>query len=364
MTKQQACEKWVGEFNAIPQSMIQALHNADIDGWQELTQPRVGDEVYHYPSNEIGEIVEVFQDHAQSKYNEFAVRIGDEIMECGVDDIAVERYSSLPAWGTMWSFGDGCDDHWLTSEEGVQIMSDHDFRIYEHDDFGYFFGIDGAGYNFYEQHWLPLYEARGLQWHDKEIENVELKVENVGAIDASKLYDYIQENFAVDGTASRLIRNILDHVEAQEFSDSKLAQHHLHALLDGAFGLTVEEILQFGAGLEPETVGGYRIIDRVVVDDLVFKLGYNPDAAQPYVTWRCSQDAPKDNYWGHYWQDKSTAQTDLLMRSDAARTNTPYDHTLLNEPRASLKSALKAGAERSKAEFNGTTLPTPPGDAR
>ncbi|MCL2447295.1 MAG: hypothetical protein FWD06_11070 [Oscillospiraceae bacterium] len=183
-------------------------------------------------------------------------------------------------------------------------------------------------------------------------------------MDANKLYDYIQENFSLDGTASRLVQNILDYVEAQEFSDTKLAQHHLHALLDGTFGLTKEEILQFGAGLEPETVGGYRIIDRVFVDDLVFKLGYNPNAAEPYATWRCNQDDPKDNYWGHYWPNKTIAQTDLLMRSDAARTNTPYDHTLLLEPRVSLKSALKANAERSKAEFSGTTAPAPLGDAR
>jgi len=180
----------------------------------------------------------------------------------------------------------------------------------------------------------------------------------------NEFYDYIQENFDLGSTASRLIRNILDYVEAQEFSDTKLAQHHLHALLDGAFGLTQEEILQFGAGLEPETVGGYRIIDRVFVEDLVFKLGYNPNAIEPYSTWRCDNRDNAHNYWGHYWPDKTTAQTDLLMRSDAARTDTPYDHTLLLEPRTSLKSTLKANAERSKAEFSGTTLPTPPGDAR
>ena len=34
--------------------------------------------------------------------------------------------------------------------------------------FGYFFGIDGAGYSFYEEHWIPLYKARGLQWHKTE----------------------------------------------------------------------------------------------------------------------------------------------------------------------------------------------------
>lgn len=26
----------------------------------------------------------------------------------------------------------------------------------------------GAGYSFYTEHWIPLYKARGLKWHDKE----------------------------------------------------------------------------------------------------------------------------------------------------------------------------------------------------
>ena len=30
--------------------------------------------------------------------------------------------------------------------------------------------IDGAGYDFYESHWIPLYKARGLQWHETETE--------------------------------------------------------------------------------------------------------------------------------------------------------------------------------------------------
>ena len=44
-------------------------------------------------------------------------------------------------------------------------MSEYCFRIFEHDDFGYFFGIDDAGYDFYAAHWIPLYKARGVQWH-------------------------------------------------------------------------------------------------------------------------------------------------------------------------------------------------------
>lgn len=47
-------------------------------------------------------------------------------------------------------------------------MADCGFRIYEQEDYGYIFGIDGAGYDFYDEHWCPLYKARGLRWHDEE----------------------------------------------------------------------------------------------------------------------------------------------------------------------------------------------------
>ena len=49
-------------------------------------------------------------------------------------------------------------------------MSNLGFRIYYNEDWGYFFGIDGAGYDFYTEHWIPLYKARGLHWHKEEEE--------------------------------------------------------------------------------------------------------------------------------------------------------------------------------------------------
>lgn len=67
-------------------------------------------------------------------------------------------------WGTMWQFGDSADEWWL--ENHLEEMAACGFRIYESNEFGYFFGIDGAGYSFYEEHWIPLYKAVGLQWHE------------------------------------------------------------------------------------------------------------------------------------------------------------------------------------------------------
>lgn len=180
MTKREATEKWVGEFNAIPRSMIEALwtHAGEHegDGWQEVTKPRAGDLVYHYPSEETGEII------SEDKENSgFTIRLeSDVVVFLKEDEFSTDPEFTLPMWGTMWSFGDSCDNHWLEDQGGIQIMSDHGFRIYEHDEFGYFFGIDGAGYNFYEQHWGPLYEARGLQWHEKEVEKMTVLIVEPG----------------------------------------------------------------------------------------------------------------------------------------------------------------------------------------
>ncbi len=116
ITIEDATREWVREFNAIPQSVIMKMQEFDVDSVYELTTP--------------------------DEYDDF-----------------------LPMWSTMWTFGESLDEDW--ARENIQIMQDCGFRVYENDDFGIIFGIDGAGYNFYESHWIPLYKARGLKWHDE-----------------------------------------------------------------------------------------------------------------------------------------------------------------------------------------------------
>jgi hypothetical protein len=72
----------------------------------------------------------------------------------------------LPMWGTMWAFDDSLDNEWLRDGEGLEALAKCGFRVYEQEDYDYVFGIDGAGYDFYEEHWIPLYKLRGLEWHD------------------------------------------------------------------------------------------------------------------------------------------------------------------------------------------------------
>lgn len=77
----------------------------------------------------------------------------------------MEYDDALPMWGTLWAFDDPIDNWWLTERNGIQKMAECGFRIYDQADYQYIFGIDGAGYNFYKAHWIPLYKARGLHWH-------------------------------------------------------------------------------------------------------------------------------------------------------------------------------------------------------
>lgn len=117
-TIREATEAWVSGFNTIPTGMIEQLMIDHPDEWKEVT---------------------IFED----------------------DD---EPYSVLPMWGIMWAFGNIGDDLWLEKENGIEIMSKLGFRIYCHEKFNYFFGID----SFMDGDWISLYKARGLHWHKEE----------------------------------------------------------------------------------------------------------------------------------------------------------------------------------------------------
>lgn len=172
-TIRDAAEAWVREMNAIPQGMIEKLMGMNHDDWTEITKPAAGDTVYVY---DLPDEVDSLEHCGTIKsYNEesdlYCIELYDgKLVSAEEDDFDVERDDVLPMWGTMWSFGDNIDDWWLEENGGLRAMSDCGFRVYQSDEFGYFFGIDGAGYDFYEEHWMPLYKARGLHWHDPQAE--------------------------------------------------------------------------------------------------------------------------------------------------------------------------------------------------
>ena len=176
-TIDEAAHAWVQEFSAFPYSMIEQLMSDHPDDWREVTEPSVGDRVYVYSfpdgydgKEHSGEITNSLPDA-----DVWQIELDDgTTIEIGKDDFDVEYDGSLPMWGTLWQFGDTCDHWWLEEGDGIRVMSECGFRIYEHEEWGYFFGIDGAGYSFYEAHWIPLYKARGLKWADEQYEQEEV----------------------------------------------------------------------------------------------------------------------------------------------------------------------------------------------
>lgn len=159
-----AAHAWVAEFNAIPMAIIDKLLEQNSEELHEITPPSVGDRVFVFDSpadEDTGEIIE----RNESIYT---IKL-DDGTSCDLEagDFEVQHDEFLPMWGTMWAFGDSIDNWWL-EDGGLQIMADCGFRIYEQEDYDYIFGIDGAGYSFYDEHWIPLYKARGLKWHKEE----------------------------------------------------------------------------------------------------------------------------------------------------------------------------------------------------
>lgn len=166
MTIREATEEWVNrEMNEIDSEMIRTLMEYEPEDWSNVTPPRVDDAVYVFNVAASGDgiITSVIETDDVKIYE---IVLGDgRVIRVNSDEFEVVRDSELPMWGTLWSFRDICDTDWL--ENNLDTMAECGFTVIHSDKFGYFFGIDGAGYNFYDSHWIPLYKARGLRWHDE-----------------------------------------------------------------------------------------------------------------------------------------------------------------------------------------------------
>ncbi len=62
---------------------------------------------------------------------------------------------------------------------------------------------------------------------------------------------------------------------------------------------------------------GYKIIDSIHIAGTEFVIGYNPKASVPYAIWECLNG---DNFYlGHYVNDRTAAERNLLKRATEAR---------------------------------------------
>ena len=168
-TRLEAARAWVREFNAIPQSVVCKLMQLDEDEVYEVTPPSVGDAVFVFGSRPDDGVIESTKKIDDLMW--YTIRLSNGVLiELTLDDFCIDPCEQLPMWGTMWAFSDPTDQEWIDGYLGnhLQEMADCGFRIYQQEDYGYIFGIDGAGYDFFEQHWIPLYKARGLRWSEED----------------------------------------------------------------------------------------------------------------------------------------------------------------------------------------------------
>lgn len=71
------------------------------------------------------------------------------------------QYGFPCGWGTLFHDRDGFLRDHAKEAEGAGFM------VFESEYFeGLILGVDGGGYDFHEAHWLPLYRARGMRWHE------------------------------------------------------------------------------------------------------------------------------------------------------------------------------------------------------
>lgn len=174
MTVREAARIWADGFFPIPTPVIEKLHAKDDTDLNEITLPAKGDAVRIFAGKYAG-AEGVIAGLGNTAETYMVLRNGTRRpVKVDENDLDFARWDDLglfPVWKTMWVFNEKADDNWLDTEEGRQAMSDCGFRIYESKDFGHVFGIEGAGCDFFETHFLPLYKARGLQWHDPAANN-------------------------------------------------------------------------------------------------------------------------------------------------------------------------------------------------
>ena len=115
MDQKEACSKWIHEFSLISTSLIIKAFKDDPDELEILSSEYP---VYAWPC----------------------------------------------AHGWMFHPEYESDEEWI--REHVEDVESCGFLVYDSEETGILLGVDGGGYSFMDEHWLPLYAARGLQWHD------------------------------------------------------------------------------------------------------------------------------------------------------------------------------------------------------
>ena len=150
----EACRSWVErDFSLIPTSLIEKAY---------------------FGENRCGEEIEVlapsFERFKEEYKKENCIEKEDEDDPCewcrveSCREAYDENTPKIPMWGYVFVPQNPLDAEWI--KENAEKVAELGFIVYETDEIGVFLGINGAGYDFFQHHWVPLYNARGLKWHE------------------------------------------------------------------------------------------------------------------------------------------------------------------------------------------------------
>lgn len=169
LTPRDAAEQWITRFDHVPTSVIEKMSQADpymscynSDSLRLVAGPRIEctecDATYEGTRT-------LEQLHDAQKQGQ-----GEACLFCDAntgDDWVYGRPSTFPCgWGRLFAPREHLDREWVL--EHAQDIARLELFVFESEDYGCLLGIDGAGYDFYDAFWVPLYTMRGLQWHELE----------------------------------------------------------------------------------------------------------------------------------------------------------------------------------------------------
>lgn len=170
MTIREATELWVQrDLIQIPRTVAQKLMDiGEGADWRNITPLMEGDHVYSSKYDQRGEIVDIYYDDDIEEYV-YDVELDTEgLMGFREEDITRLNNSDLPMWGTLWAFKESYECNKCGDTNTLRKIAECGYSIYDSEDYGFVVGIDGCGYDFYEAHWMPLYNIMGFHWHDQE----------------------------------------------------------------------------------------------------------------------------------------------------------------------------------------------------
>ena len=139
------CHLWVeGDFSIIPVALIEKAYRDSYD--------------------EIKILAPTFDDFRKKYREEYHCKV--ECNKCP-QPICLEAYETqypkIPRYNWVFLPKNPLDREW--TKENADKVAECGFIVYKTREIGVYLGVNGAGYDFYKAHWLPLYRARGLGWY-------------------------------------------------------------------------------------------------------------------------------------------------------------------------------------------------------